>query len=471
MSKRPAPDISVAKRQRLMVQPDGFAKPKSSKPVSKPAAPKFASAFDEATSTGSSKPQQPRKSNPAVLKAFETAAKTKETRVQLTSAFDGMEPSKLQQPQKTNQNEAKKPTSRNGPSKDIRALRPPVPLALGPRSSSPPPPAPARRPPPLPASAAAPSEFPAFRHLKFDPPPIPVAGPSNLKSLVPPPAPAFAAPMPPDKMRTISTTTLARHTDIFTESGPSELASLLLDRNMEVDEWDTPEELEERRGLIVSPEKASGKGGKFIRGGLAAWANSFYDRQHSARSLWEAETMHTLSSRHALNPDMRLRIKHILHVPQLSSHQNPRPDVSIPGIALCHIIAAPSAASSDPYQAALPRSKDSVCAVLFSFASVSPPRAATTASLLGTTRNAEDFAEGREVYVWRPWQTLTLDVGMLQDALDKAVAPPMDEDSPAARTRASEDIFELFGPTQARVRHREKIVGTALLCERFVIVR
>ncbi|KAJ7071930.1 hypothetical protein C8F01DRAFT_1101900 [Mycena amicta] len=447
-----------------MAQPDGFSKLLPSKPTSRPPVPKFTSAFDGIdTSTPDTEASKPSK--------FPEQHSTRRRTSTVLPSFN-------------------KPAVLNGPTvapqehKLIkRALKPPIPLFnlnAGPTTSSPPR---QRPPPPLPVPTP-PLQYAAFRHLKLDPPPIPLtpAGPSKptvaLKPLVPPQRPAPVTTIPADKMRTISTTMLARTTDIFTESGPAELASLLLDQYMEVDEWTTPDDLEERRGLIISPEKASGKGKekeKFVRGGLAAWAKAFYERQQSARSLWEAETIHSISSissRRAsllsLIPDMRLRIKHILRIPQLSSHQKPKPDVSIPGIALCHIIAGPSAATSDPYQAPLPLSKDSVCSVLLSFASISPPRT-TTSTLSATLRNAEDFAEGREVYVWRPWQTLVLDVAMLQTALDKVEVA----DSPAARARAtgSDDLYELFGPTAARARHREKIVPTGLLCDRFVILR
>ncbi|KAF7315879.1 hypothetical protein MIND_00104400 [Mycena indigotica] len=352
MSKRgegPSSDMPPGKRPRLMAQPDGFSKPR---PPKLAAPPKFASAFDgmetdrldKRAAESASKAQKPQQKPFPTFSAFDSALKKPSSRP------NGLPPAAQHaRPMKS-------------------APKPPVPL-FNPAPPPSPPRARIRQPPPLPVPTPPPVEFSALRQMKLDPPPIPITPPkpsTTLKNLVPPRVPVVpATSIPPEKLRTINTTMLARTTDIFSESGPSELASLLLDYHAEVDEWATPHALEEKRGLIVSPEKANAKGKekeKFVRGGLAAWARSFYDARESARSLWEKDTMRLISSLAtrrvssllSLNPDMRLRVKHILHVPQLGFHQKPKADLSIPGIALCHIIAAPTVTDADPHEAPPP---------------------------------------------------------------------------------------------------------------------
>lgn len=163
----------------------------------------------------------------------------------------------------------------------------------------------------------------------------------------------------------------------------------------------------------------------------------------------------TSSSRRGLNPDMRLRIVHILHIPSPVPH--PSSKLSIPGVALCHLLAA-----STPDPLGPSRSKDGIWAVLFSFSSISPPAHPQPHAQLDI-RNPEDFAEGKEVYVWKPWQAIAIDAS----AIDLCLGNQADMDSDGADAAA----FDLFQPGVAGARRRGNILETALVCERFLILK
>jgi hypothetical protein len=71
-------------------------------------------------------------------------------------------------------------------------------------------------------------------------------------------------------MRTISTTRVARATDLRTDSGNAELASIFLhDQHpniINLTNGDASTNIDEHRGILVSPEKdMKGKGPKFVR--------------------------------------------------------------------------------------------------------------------------------------------------------------------------------------------------------------
>ncbi|KAF8199969.1 hypothetical protein K438DRAFT_1966307 [Mycena galopus ATCC 62051] len=393
---------------------DGFSKP-SKKPSLKSSAPKFTSAFD---------------TPPAPIKQ--------------SSKISG-------RPEKSHTSDARV----TGPKPDLRALKPPVPLFNSEFKAAPPPlpifPHPASKNAALrqlsvpPAPFAPPSKLPTpLKPLVAPPPPgpsAPVASSSKLIPLRPPPPPASAA-LPSDRtMRTISTTLLARATDLFTDNGASELASILLhDQHPDI-QSPSIDDVDERRGIMMSPEKGGGKE-KFVRSGLAARAAALYDRSHASLSLWEAETSHSLlaaSARRGLNPDMRLRILHILHVPSPVSH--PSSKLSTPGVALCHLQTAPPESFSSLHH----RPKAAVCAVLFSFSSLAPPpRPHSPAPAQLAIRNPEDFAEGKEVCVWKPWQVVALDTTALKLlAIDGNGDVDMD---PSPERETNDDVFDLFGP-------------------------
>jgi hypothetical protein len=127
-------------------------------------------------------------------------------------------------------------------------------------------------PPPPPAPVASSSKLIApFKPLVPPPPPAPTAPasssklPTPLKPLVPPPHPASATPSSDQTLRTISTTLIARATDLFTDNGVSELASIFLhDQHPDI-QFPSTDDVDERRGIMMSPEK-TGKGKeKFVR--------------------------------------------------------------------------------------------------------------------------------------------------------------------------------------------------------------
>lgn len=197
------------------------------------------------------------------------------------------------------------------------------------------------------------------------------------------------------------------------------------------------------------------------RNGLAARAAALYDRSHASLALWETEMSHSLissasSSRRGLNPDMRLRILHILHIPSPVSH--PTSKLSIPGVALCHLLAAPEALGT-----LHARSKDGICAVLFSFSSLAPPAHPHAPAQLDI-RNPEDFARGKEVYIWKPWRLIAIDTPTLNLCLETDAI--MD-----SGREVDSEVFDLFELGATRAQCRDHISETALVCERFIILK
>ncbi|KAJ7782362.1 hypothetical protein DFH07DRAFT_321456 [Mycena maculata] len=430
------------KRARLMPPADGFSKPKpKTVPISKPSAPKFTSGFD------------------VVPPPLKRPLKSNEVRKPGTTRFVEAEESDI------------RATVIAKPKHAMRALKPPVPLFNpGPKPVADSLPAP--RLLPLPIFPPPSTKNAALRQLAPPPAPsAPIASSSKLtaplKPLVPPPRPGTGTPSSIDRsLRTISTTLIARATDLFTDNGASELASIFLhDQHPDIQFPSTSDDVEERRGIMVSPEK-SGKGKeKLVRNGLAARAAALYDRCHTSLALWEAEMAHSLSSsgplsRRSVNPDIRLRIIHILHVPSPVPHPSSR--LSIPGVALCHLLSAPT---DDPLAPSLPRSNDGICAVLFSFSSVSPPAHPEAQAQLAI-RNPEDFAEGREVYAWKPWRGVPIDAAALKLCLESGAGTDSAEELAPDPT-----AFDLFRPGAAGARRRGNISEMALVCERFVVLK
>ncbi|KAF7376583.1 hypothetical protein MSAN_00074700 [Mycena sanguinolenta] len=295
-------------------------------------------------------------------------------------------------------------------------------------------------------------------------PSAPVASSSTLKPLVPPPPPASKAPPSDRNLRTISTTLIARATDLLTDNGASELASILLhDQHPDI-EFPSTDDVDERRGIMMSPEKSAKGKEKFVRNGLAARAAALYDRSHASISLWEAEMSRSLaalsapsSSRRGLNPDMHLRILRILHIPSAVSH--PSSKLFIPGVALCQLLSV----LPEPLGSLRPRSKDGICAVLFSFSSLAPPPHPKAPAQLDI-RNPEDFAEGREVCVWKPWRVVTIDTASIKlcVATDTEMGPEREADA---------EVFDLFESGTTRAHCRDHVSETALVCERFVVLK
>lgn len=289
------------------------------------------------------------------------------------------------------------------------------------------------RPPPLLNLQASTSNI----LLKSLPPPMPIETtpirkpPSKvLKPLIPPILPELQhtpASATNKEMRTISTTHIARATDISTDSGVSELASIFLhDQHPDILLLNEPgASVHHMRGLDLSPEK-KGKGrAKFIRNGLAARASNLFDRSHTSLILWQKELEKhpsTMSS-----PDLRMRIVKILHKPLPPRGKS---TTSSPGIALCQLL---SSATKTPKLDELQR-------VLFSFSATSTH---------GSVRDPDQFVEGRVVHIWAPWHEITA---------------PQPDILPASLPLPSSDPFCTPNPLDLPVTDK------TLLCSRFLIV-
>ncbi|KIY51851.1 hypothetical protein FISHEDRAFT_56333 [Fistulina hepatica ATCC 64428] len=157
---------------------------------------------------------------------------------------------------------------------------------------------------------------------------------------------------PEPGMRTISTTRIARATDLSTESGNSEVASIfLMDQRAQgqldgrqplsqpstftghISERDRAELL---RGLRQSPERCLSRS-PYLSGGLADRASALFSRERSAIALWQREMeVNTKRNLRSANPDLRLRIMTIL--------QMPRRGLDF-GLALCGVLESSSSFS------------------------------------------------------------------------------------------------------------------------------
>ncbi|KAF9070882.1 hypothetical protein BDP27DRAFT_572570 [Rhodocollybia butyracea] len=203
---------------------------------------------------------------------------------------------------------------------------------------------------------------------------------------------------PPSKpLRTIATTRVARATDISTENGTAELASIFL---QDPADSETADITEIKSGLDVSPQKGnSGRGLKFLRNGLAAHAASYLTHTNTSLVLWAKES----STRSRLpKADLRLRVIKIIHHPSLEGRAS-----STAGLALCCLHDRLPFLDNDRPAAEFPvldsemDTRPAMVLVLFSFAhDPSPP---TT-----PIRNAGLFKEDAEFWVWKPWRTLPL---------------------------------------------------------------
>lgn len=111
-------------------------------------------------------------------------------------------------------------------------------------------------------------------YKKLAPPPLPQqfihklhsAPQSRLPSPPPLPLPFPASVAPSKLLRTITTTSFARATELLSEGGTAELAAIVLrDSVFEIDA-STPTKKRKLQGLELSPEKVvKGKAGRFIR--------------------------------------------------------------------------------------------------------------------------------------------------------------------------------------------------------------
>ncbi|TFK69804.1 hypothetical protein BDN72DRAFT_839963 [Pluteus cervinus] len=250
------------------------------------------------------------------------------------------------------------------------------------------------RPPPIPQPPLIPSK--PLKVLK--PPSLPQRTPRRPtpKFRLPSPPPLPAPSTPTKSFRTISSTTFARATDLSSDGGAAEIASIFLRDQIPSLEFSTPTRRHKIRGLEMSPEKdKKAKSGKFIRGGLAARANDMLTRTRNSLNLWQTETEHLLAGSRRPPPDIRLRILRVIHVPTpLPNHvlqSSPSSNATSAGIALCKIISTHSLPG-------LRASRLEVHRTVFSFL------ASTTPNTL--VRNPKDFLEGLEVHVWAPYHQI-----------------------------------------------------------------
>jgi len=277
-------------------------------------------------------------------------------------------------------------------------------------------------------------------------------------------------------MRTISTTHIALTNDLSTENGKAELASMFLhDQHPEILAHAEDDEVGSLN-LGPSPQKmgrsskGKGKEAKFVRNGLAARASVMFSQTHTALALWGKEIENVLSSSGSssrrLTPDLRLRIVKIIDVPVGSGSRRPGTSTTSPGLAICRVLSAVSRHKHTSHS--LPgKNEGKNVFVVLSFPTTAPPRTNTL-----HVRNPEDFSEGKEVYVWEPWQEVTMSSS--SSAADASSAteaehfnitaapfpllPSSFPPSPSPTQVKTEDISDL------------PLADTALLCSRFLII-
>ncbi|GBE87137.1 predicted protein [Sparassis crispa] len=413
------------KRARMTLPP-GFVQKKQPINVS---APKFVSAFGDASSPSTPGPSKARvgstdleKLRAGHLSAFGEVSPVKKVPERPPkappvvlpsppkSAEDGMQAvvSALRQPVGVSESASGRLRSISG-----LQLRPSIsstmkPMSLGPR----PPPAnplrsskplssvtPISRPPPFPGTSS--SMKPISRTIPIPPPPkhgaSPSKNPASLKSIAAPPS---FAPKTPSRsvqreMKTIFTTNVALATDPHTESGSAELLSIFVQQHGHG--YVDPVERELLRGLGQSPEKASknkNKDAKYLRGGLADNAKCLFGHNDTALLLWQTDIHNCIRNSRRVVPELRLRIVSVFHVSKgTGNHRSHQP----PCLAILRCR----------------NSGNQSAEVLNILLNIGSPCANLRMN------KVEDVQEGREVYVWRPWHNVDLSsTSLLADGVD-----------------------------------------------------
>ncbi|KAI0784433.1 hypothetical protein C8Q75DRAFT_780185 [Abortiporus biennis] len=169
--------------------------------------------------------------------------------------------------------------------------------------------------------------------------PQPVASTSNNASkMVPVRALAANLKAPPERppidtrrMKTISTTRMAQSVNPFTEDGSMGLMAMKLGQTPEI--YVDPYERKYRRGLMQSPEKAhkKSKQPRYLSGGLADSARSFFQTHNTSLSMWEQE-IERYAHKSGLRPDKRLHVTQIIY----STPPSPSKVLRNPGYVLVH---------------------------------------------------------------------------------------------------------------------------------------
>ncbi|KAI9435586.1 hypothetical protein H4582DRAFT_1970578, partial [Lactarius indigo] len=145
----------------------------------------------------------------------------------------------------------------------------------------------------------------------IEPPKIPDAHPRPFtppRSFTTPNLSSFLTPphLPTRPSKPVSSTHIARATDVLTDSGRAELLGLTLAQDSA-----TPTENAVRRGLEVTPRKAgAGKEVRYTRGGLAERASQVIGWKTTSLSLWRKSTPSLESAR------MLVEIEQVLSSPK-----------------------------------------------------------------------------------------------------------------------------------------------------------
>ncbi|KIL61358.1 hypothetical protein M378DRAFT_13542 [Amanita muscaria Koide BX008] len=278
-------------------------------------------------------------------------------------------------------------------------------------------------------------------------------------------------------LKTLSTTSIAKATDLSTESGNAELASILLyDQHPEIVHGDA-DRSEARRGLNFSPRKkryGQQSGPQFVRNGLAARASQLLSKTRTSLTLWQREMEAQTSSfpdedpisLSYLKPDLRLKVIEIIHSP--TSHR-PSKSGNITNsqtpcfaIALCRVLQSPcSSSTTSNIGLSFHTSYHTLVKVIFSNAFSVSPRS--------IVRNAVLFKDGVEVLVWRPWHEVK--VSSPHDSMEEEAALAIDETDDHQRMPAS---FPMSLTTSFSSSKDDssgfRIAETALMCSRFVLM-
>jgi hypothetical protein len=329
----------------------------------------------------------------------------------------------------------------------------------------------------------------------FAQPPVTPSKPTVSLNAIHPPRLSVTTPSEP--LLPISKTAIARATDLATEHGTAELASIFL-RDQHPDISNHAKDPDDVNGfwMGVSPEKGGrntkGKGKeKFIRcvcpyiiadvvdrlhhaiypsDGLAAHVSALFTRSNNSLALWRKEMEIRLASSHPVPPDLRACIVKILDMPHGSSPRSPsKSSLSVSsssasrGVALCEILSH-SAKTTRNTHLFPHKSEKQHHLVVLSFPSTAPTRASKNKSRPHVC-NPEDFVEGGELHIWEPWQEVAMGGHPLmkeEEGLELSIAPfPLlpssfpSSPSPA-RTPMTIDV---------------RIADVGLLCSRFRVLR
>ena len=454
MDSNPHETRPLKRRRVEMAPPDGFTATPTPKPVYKPVVPQFSSAFNEdyASVASTFKPsssdkestdnlgrRRPVPSNPFIIQGSDKLKESNQVLHALASSKPG----------------TRLCTSKERPSTFLPTLH----GSLIPSQLKTDAPNLQLRPPPKPPIMPS-YHTPITTSVLLKPavPPLPLLAnkhsSKDLKSLQPPPVPLPSNPVTEGKnFRTISKTRVALATDLSTDTGVAELASIFLhDQHPDITLPNSHPDKHDGRGLGLSPErKGKGKSSKFvrcvlfsyclgkesfnfIRGGLAARASAFFEQSQTSLVLWQKETerrAYTFSS-----SDLRVSIIKILQKPLCLDTASQK--LVSPGIALCRIQRETN--NTDPYHKSY--NFDDLYRIVFSFPSC------LTKSIFNDPLR---FSEGRSIRICSPWQEISFTEESRSSTSNLPASLPM----PSSEPTLTPDVA---------------VNDKALLCSRFFIL-